>query len=106
MGPPFLPLWMWLTQLIRCVFFGDLYPNEECYNAGTAAGLRVLLKIRKNVASGPVTDYWEHANYIGWVRSGQELKTCAIIISNADSYVRPGGFESKEAEVDGESQTP
>ncbi|KAF9648737.1 glycoside hydrolase family 13 protein [Thelephora ganbajun] len=67
-----------------CVFFGDLYPNKECYDAGTAYGLRILLKTRKNVASGPVTDYWENASYIGWVRRGQGHKICAVIISNAD----------------------
>jgi len=72
---------------IRCVFFGDLYPNKECYDAGTASGLRNLLKIRKNVASGPVTDYFEDPNYIGWVRRGEGHKICAVIISNADSYV-------------------
>ena len=71
----------------RCVFYGDLYPNEECYDPGTAAGLRTLLKIRKNVASGPVTDYWEDRNYIGWVRRGQGDKICAVLISNADSCV-------------------
>ena len=76
---------MQLILPTRCVFFGDLYPNEECYDAGTAAGLRVLLKIRKNVASGPVIDYWGDANYIGWVRRGQGPKVCAVIISNADS---------------------
>jgi len=71
----------------RCVFFGDLYPNKECYDAETAFGLRVLLKIRMKIASGPVTDYWTHANYIGWVRRGQGHKVCAVLISNADSYV-------------------
>jgi len=68
-----------------CVFFGDLYPNKECYDAETASGLRVLLKIRKNIASGPVTDYWENKNYIGWIRRGQGHKIFAAIISNADS---------------------
>jgi len=104
-GPPLFPFRARLTRMIRCVFFGDLYPNEECYDAGTASGLRVLLKIRKNVASGPVTDYLEHPNYIGWVRSGQELKTCAVIISNADTYVRPGVSESEEAEMNGKYQS-
>jgi alpha-amylase len=72
---------------IRCVFFGDLYPNEECYDAETASGLRVLLKVRKNVAGGPVTDYLENRNYIGWFRGGDRDRVCAIIISNADAYV-------------------
>jgi hypothetical protein len=76
-----------LTRPTRCVFFGDLYPNEECYNAETASRLRILLKVRKNVASGPVTDHWEDKNYIGWVRRGQGNKICAVIISNAGSYV-------------------
>ena len=49
----------------------------------------MLLKIRKNVASGPVVDYWENANYIGWVRRGQGPKICVVIISNAKSYVYP-----------------
>jgi len=76
-----------LTRPIRCVFFGDLYPNKECYDARTASGLRTLLKIRRNIASGTVTDYWADANYIGWVRRGQGHKICVTIVSNADSYV-------------------
>lgn len=76
-----------LTHPTSCVFFGDLYPNEECYDAETASGLRILLKIRKNVASGSITDYWENKNYVGWVRRGQGHKICAVIISNAGSYV-------------------
>ena len=80
-------LWLRLMRSTRCVFFGDLYPNEECYDAKTASGLRKLLRIRKIVAGGPVTDYWEDANYIGWVRRGHGYKICAVIISNADAYV-------------------
>jgi len=90
----------------RCVFFGDLYPNKECYDAETASGLRMLLKIRKNIASGTVTDYWADANYIGWVRGGQGHKICAVIISNADSYVPFSchpleAFEITEAQTNG-----
>jgi alpha-amylase len=80
------------------VFFGDLYPNEECYDAETASGLRKLLKIRKNVASGPVTYYLEDANYLGWVRRGQGHKICAVLVSNADSYVPFGTTFSRKRE--------
>ena len=91
----------------RCAFFGDLYPNEECYDAETASGLRKLLKIRKNVASGPVMDYWKDANYIGWVRRGWGRKICAVIISNADSCVPFGDitWEFGEAKSDGEPRS-
>lgn len=82
------------------MFFGDLYPNKECYDERTAAGLRVLLKIRKKIASGPVMDYWEQANYIGWVRGEQGHNICAVIISNADPYV-PLGVTSRKVFLEG-----
>ena len=88
------------------MFFGDLYPNKECYDAGTASGLRVLLKIRMRIASGPVTDYWTHPNYIGWVRKGQGPKVYAVIISNANSYVFPCvTFEREDAETNGDPRS-
>ena len=69
----------------------EIYTLTKSVNdAGTASGLRVLLKARKNAASGPVADYSEDANYMGWVRNGRGNKICVVVISNAHSYVHPG----------------
>ncbi|PIL35604.1 hypothetical protein GSI_02332 [Ganoderma sinense ZZ0214-1] len=79
----------WSTE---CVFYGDLYPNEECYDPSIAKGLKRLMEARKNFAYGARTDYFMHQNCIGFVRRGdREPGTghghggCAVLISNADS---------------------
>ncbi|KAL4074915.1 glycoside hydrolase family 13 protein [Scleroderma yunnanense] len=66
-----------------CIFYGDLYPNLECYDHDTAVILRQLILARKNFAHGPVVDYFEHKNCIGFVRSGSERNPgCAVVVSN------------------------
>ena len=67
----------------RCVFYGDLYPNLECYDRDTATILRQLILARKKFAYGPLVDYFEHKNCIGFVRLGSEQHPgCAVVISN------------------------
>jgi alpha-amylase len=66
----------------RCVFYGDLYPNGECYDAPTAQGLRLLLRARKDFAYGPSKDYFAHRSCIGFVRMGDNSHSgCAVLIS-------------------------
>ncbi|KAI0749357.1 alpha amylase [Daedaleopsis nitida] len=68
-----------------CVFYGDLYPNKECYVAPVAAGLKRLLEARKKFAYGARVDYPQEANCVGFVRTGGRGRPgCAVLISNAD----------------------
>ncbi|KIJ62812.1 glycoside hydrolase family 13 protein [Hydnomerulius pinastri MD-312] len=66
-----------------CVFYGDLYPNQECFDQDTSTKLRQLLVARKMFAYGPMKDYFEHSSCIGFVRTGNsEYPGCAVVISN------------------------
>ncbi|KAI0956156.1 hypothetical protein AcV7_006632 [Taiwanofungus camphoratus] len=67
-----------------CVFYGDLYPNQECYDDRIAHGLRRLLHARRKFAYGMRTDYFQDRNCIGFVRLGSSSHGgCAVVISNA-----------------------
>jgi alpha-amylase len=67
----------------RCVFYGDLYPNDECYDEATSRTLKQLLHVRKTFAYGPMVDYFEHRNCIGFVRIGNSnYAGCAVVLSN------------------------
>jgi alpha-amylase len=66
------------------VFYGDLYPNGECYDALTAQGLRLLIRARRDYAYGPSKDYFEHPSFIGFVRMGDASRSgCVVIISKS-----------------------
>ncbi|KAF9816657.1 hypothetical protein IEO21_03962 [Rhodonia placenta] len=68
-----------------CVFYGDLYPNMECYDARIAQGVQRLMEVRKNFAYGPRVDYFQSQNCIAFVRMGDHTHDgCAVIVSNAD----------------------
>lgn len=70
--------------LTRCVFYGDLYPNEECYEEQVATGLKLLIEVRKKFAYGLQRDYFQESNCIAWVRDGDHTHDgCAVLISNA-----------------------
>ncbi|THH20757.1 hypothetical protein EW146_g677 [Bondarzewia mesenterica] len=72
-----------------CVFYGDLYPNRECFNESTANGLRRLMEVRKKFAGGSLRDYFYHPNCIGFVRTGDSNHSgCAVLISNASPKAR------------------
>ncbi|TFK28131.1 alpha amylase [Coprinopsis marcescibilis] len=69
-----------------CVFYGDLYPNKECYNEDVAANLRLLVKARNKYAYGESRDYFAQRNSIAFVRDGnQEHSGCVVILSNKES---------------------
>ncbi|KAH7915609.1 glycoside hydrolase family 13 protein [Hygrophoropsis aurantiaca] len=69
-----------------CVFYGDLYPNEECYDEATSRTIESLLAVRKSFAYGPTTDYFKHRNCIGFVRMGNaHYPGCAVVISNGEN---------------------
>ena len=72
-------------SLYRCVFYGDLYPNQECYEQPVSDGLKRLMEVRKKFAYGERTDYFHHANCIGFVRKGNAAGPgCAVLVSNAE----------------------
>ncbi|KAH9944815.1 alpha amylase [Amylocystis lapponica] len=76
-----------------CVFYGDLYPNKECYDAYVARGLERLLAVRKTHAYGVRVDYPVDAHCVGFVRMGDGAHPgCAVVISNAQNH----GADSKE----------
>lgn len=63
------------------MFYGDLYPNDECYDERIAKRLDQLLKARKQFAYGQTTDYFRYHNCIGFVRSGDEHHPgCAVVL--------------------------
>ncbi|KAJ7364056.1 glycoside hydrolase family 13 protein [Mycena albidolilacea] len=68
-----------------CVFYGDLYPNEECYNADTSRNLTLLIEARKKFAYGPCHDYFHDPKCIGFVRMGDSIHPgCAVLLSNKE----------------------
>ena len=72
-----------------CVFYGDLYPNDECYDAPTAQGLRLLMRARKDSAYGPLRDYFEYSSCIGFVRMGDASHAgCVVVISHGNQKAR------------------
>ncbi|KAH9039701.1 glycoside hydrolase family 13 protein [Lactarius hengduanensis] len=72
-----------------CVFYGDLYPNDECYDAPTAQGLHLLMRARKDFAHGPSRDYFEHPSCIGFVRMGNTSRAgCVVVISHGNRDAR------------------
>ncbi|KAJ7601776.1 glycoside hydrolase family 13 protein [Mycena polygramma] len=76
-----------------CVFYGDLYPNEECYDADTSHNLVLLINARKNFAYGPCRDYSQDPNCIGFVRMGDLLHPgCAVMLSNKEPEVTDSDF--------------
>ena len=66
-----------------CVFYGDLYPNPDCFDQATSDKITQLLTVRKMFAYGPSKDYFLHQNCIGFVRMGDsEHPGCAVVMSN------------------------
>ena len=67
------------------MFYGDFYgiPHD---NVEPTDKLEILLKLRKNKAYGNQTDYFDHPQFIGWTREGDEEHSdsgLAVVISNA-----------------------
>lgn len=72
------------SAVIRCAFYGDLYPNDECYDEIVAQGLRVLLRFRGSDAffAGGQVDHWDSKNCVGWV--GGNATKYTVLINNSD----------------------
>ncbi|KAI0264421.1 glycoside hydrolase family 13 protein [Gloeopeniophorella convolvens] len=83
-----------------CVFYGDLYPNGECYNEATAQGLRRLMHTRKNSAYGPLHDYFDLPTCIGFVRMGDASHGgCAVLISKSNQETGDGDGPSNSNSI-------
>ncbi|KAJ6513236.1 alpha amylase [Mycena sanguinolenta] len=68
-----------------CVFYGDLYPNDEGYNPEIAQDLKLLIEARKKFAYGLCHDYFQDTKCIGFVRMGDSLHPgCAVLLSNKE----------------------
>lgn len=68
-----------------CVFYGDFYgiPHD---NMEPVRDIKTIIELRKEKAYGEQHDYFDHSNYIGWTREGDEehIKSgLAVVISNA-----------------------
>ncbi|KAI0049816.1 glycoside hydrolase family 13 protein [Auriscalpium vulgare] len=71
-----------------CVFYGDLYPNRECYDEEIARRLRRLLRVRKESAYGALDDYLEREHCIGFVRRGDASHSgCVVVLSRKSDGV-------------------
>lgn len=67
-----------------CIFYGDFYgiPHDKIE---AIQELKTIIQLRKERAYGEQHDYFDHPDYIGWTRSGEEehLKSgLAVVISN------------------------
>ncbi|KAF7374878.1 Glycoside hydrolase family 13 protein [Mycena sanguinolenta] len=68
-----------------CVFYGDLYPNDEGYNAEISRDLKLLIEARKKFAYGLCYDYFKDPKCIGFVRTGDSLHPgCVVLLSNKE----------------------
>lgn len=66
-----------------CVFYGDLYPNRECFDETISEKIKQLLIVRRIFAHGPSKDYFQHRNCIGFVRTGNhDYAGCVVVMSN------------------------
>ena len=68
-----------------CIFYGDFYgiPHD---NIPPVKELKTILEIRKEKAYGVQHDYFDHPDYIGWTREGdnEHLQSgIAVVISNS-----------------------
>lgn len=68
-----------------CIFYGDFYgiPHD---NILPIEELKIILEIRKEKAYGIQHDYFDHPDYIGWTREGDEehlQSGIAVVISNS-----------------------
>jgi len=93
-----------------CVFYSDLYGSKykDTGNDGEEHEitlkkldkLEALLHIRKHLAYGNQTDYFDDPNCIGWTREGDdqfEASGVAVIISNADDRTKTMQVGSRHA---------
>ncbi|KAG7451163.1 glycoside hydrolase family 13 protein [Guyanagaster necrorhizus] len=68
-----------------CVFYGDVYPNTECFDANIARNVIRLIAARKLYAYGSTHEYLHGRTCIGFVRMGDLThQGCAVLLSNKE----------------------
>ncbi|KXN84750.1 Glucan 1,4-alpha-maltohexaosidase [Leucoagaricus sp. SymC.cos] len=68
-----------------CVFYGDLYPNKECYDENVAKNIALLIEARQKFAYGALDEYFYDRNCIGFVRKGDaQHPGCVVVLSNKE----------------------
>jgi len=68
---------------LPCVYYGDVYPNKEHFDANVSNQVLKLMLARKKYAYGKMTEYLSFRNCIGFVRHGDgvhEGSGCAVVI--------------------------
>lgn len=86
------PFFFLFFSFSSCVFYGDLYPNQEGYDETTAKNLTLLIEIRNRFAYGPTIDYPAEQNCIGFVRKGTATHNgCVVVLSNKEER---SGFDA------------
>lgn len=89
----FLPL-AYAVILLRqqgypCVFYGDYYGVQNHQEEAIREKLDMLLKLRQEKLYGPMHDYFDHEDVVGWTLEGDEAHTdsgLAVLIDDG-----PGG---------------
>ncbi|KAF7982385.1 hypothetical protein HWV62_28469 [Athelia sp. TMB] len=79
-----------------CVFIGDLYGLQGEHPFEPMAQLADFIRARKEFAYGETRDYWDHAQCVGWVRTGDKAEQgeelghdgCAVVISIGDEGLK------------------
>jgi alpha-amylase len=80
-----------------CIFLAD-YDGAEYEDKGIKISLPsqkylldIMLAARRDYAHGPQTDYFDHADCIGWTRLGDEAhrKALAVILSEGSGGTKP-----------------
>lgn len=69
-----------------CIFYGDFYGIAHD-QIEAIEELKTLIQLRKEKAYGEQHDYFDHSDYVGWTREGDEehLKSgLAVVMSNVD----------------------
>ena len=70
------------------IFYGDYYGIKASQSiGGQQAIIDKLMYLRTRHAYGKQADYFDHNNFIGWVRMGDEVHPygCAVVMSNGES---------------------
>ncbi|THH06432.1 hypothetical protein EW145_g4101 [Phellinidium pouzarii] len=85
------------TDGFPCIFYGDLYPDQEWYDPRIGTKIKLLIKARKNFAYGSTKDYFHYRNCIGFVRSGDAKHLgCAVVLRSGTALANDSSNASSD----------
>lgn len=88
---------------LPCVYYGDVYPNKEHFDANVSKQVLKLMQARKKYAYGKMTEYLSFRNCIGFVRHGDtehEGSGCVVVIrSKIDAQQASGNSKGLGHEI-------